>query len=74
VHPPSGAATPGFAVDVVEMRDIAGGHHRHPSGEIDLIMPLDGRPEFDGHGAGWLVYEPGSVHYPTVGGGKVLVL
>jgi len=56
------------------MRDIAGGHHRRPSGEIDLIMPLDGRPEFDGHGAGWLVYEPGSVHYPTVGGGKVLVL
>jgi len=69
-----GAATHGFSVDVVEMQDIAGGHHRHPTGEIDLIMPLAGSPAFDGHGAGWLVYEPGSAHYPTVGGGRALVL
>ena len=69
-----GPATHGFSVDVVEMEDLAGGHHRHPTGEIDLVMPLDGSPEFDGHGAGWLVYEPGSAHYPTVGGGKALVL
>jgi hypothetical protein len=69
-----GAATHGYSVDVVEMQDVAGGHHRHPTGEIDLIMPLDGRAEFDGHGAGWLVYEPGSAHYPTVSGGKALVL
>ena len=69
-----GAATHGFSVDVVEMQDIAGGHHRHPGGEIDLVMPLTGHAEFDGHGAGWLVYEPGSAHYPTVRGGKALVL
>ena len=69
-----GAATHGFSVDVVEMEDVAGGHHRHPTGEIDLVMPLTGHAEFDGHGAGWLVYEPGSAHYPTVRGGKALVL
>jgi hypothetical protein len=69
-----GPATHGFSVDVVEMQDVAGGHHRHPTGEIDLIMPLSGSPLFDGHGAGWLVYEPGSAHYPTVRGGKALVL
>ena len=69
-----GPATHGFSVDVVLMQDVAGGHHRHPTGEIDLVMPLTGSPEFDGHGAGWLVYEPGSAHYPTVAGGKALVL
>ena len=69
-----GAATHGFSVDVVEMEDVAGGHHRHPAGEIDLVMPLSGRAEFDGRGAGWLVCEPGSAHYPTVRGGKALVL
>jgi hypothetical protein len=69
-----GPATHGFSVDVVEMEDVAGGHHRHPAGEIDLVMPLTGRAEFDGRGAGWLVYEPGSAHHPTVRGGKALVL
>ena len=32
-----GAATHGFSVDVVDMRDLAGPHHRHPNGEIDMI-------------------------------------
>jgi hypothetical protein len=67
-------ATHGFSVDVVEMENVAGGHHRHPNGEIDLIMPLRGAAEFDGHGAGWLVYGPGTAHVPTVVGGKALVL
>ena len=57
-----GPATHGYSVDVVEMDDVAGGHHRHPNGEIDLVMPVDGTPRFDGHGAGWLVYEPGTAH------------
>ena len=70
----AGPATHGFSVDVVEMQDVAGGHHRHPNGEIDLIMPLTASAEFDGHGAGWLVYERGSAHCPTVSGGKALVL
>lgn len=64
----------GFSVDVVEMSDVVGPHHRHPNGEIDMILPIDGGAEFDGHGAGWVVYGPGSAHQPTVRGGKALVL
>lgn len=63
-----------FSVDVVEMRDIAGPHHTHPQGEIDLVMPLDGDARFDGHAAGWCVYPPGSSHRPTVSEGRALVL
>ena len=69
-----GAATHGFSVDVVEMNEIAGPHHRHPNGEIDLVIPQEGDAMFDGHGAGWVVYGPGSAHRPTVTGGKALVL
>ena len=64
----------GFSVDVVDMADIAGPHHTHPLGEIDLIMPLDDTATFDGHPAGWLVYGPGTAHPPTVAGGRALVL
>ena len=70
-------ATPdlhGFSVDVVDMRDIAGPHHSHPLGEIDLVMPLEGDARFDGRPAGWLVYAPGSAHCPTVSQGRALVL
>jgi len=63
-----------FSVDVVDMYDCAGGHHVHPTGEIDLVMPLEGDAHFDGHGAGWCVYPPGSAHVPTVSGGRALVL
>lgn len=64
----------GFSVDVVDMRDIAGPHHTHPNGEIDLIMPLEGDAHFDGRPAGWLVCAPGSAHRPTVSDGRALVL
>jgi hypothetical protein len=64
----------GFSVDVVDMKDIAGPHHAHPTGEIDLIMPIDEGARFDGRAAGWLVYPPGSAHPPTVTGGRALVL
>lgn len=64
----------GFSVDVVDMKDIAGPHHSHPNGEIDLIMPLESDAQFDGHQAGWLVYPPGTAHRPTVSGGRALVL
>ena len=64
----------GFSVDVVDMNDIAGPHHRHPGGEIDLVMPIEGEARFDGQAAGWLVYPPGSAHSPTVRGGRALVL
>ena len=64
----------GFSVDVVDMQDIAGPHHSHPNGEIDLLMPLDGTAQFDGRPAGWIVYGPGSAHRPTVSQGRALVL
>jgi len=65
-----------FSVDVVDMQDIAGPHHTHPNGEIDLIMPLDDSAEatFDGRPAGWCVYGPGTAHRPTVAQGRALVL
>jgi len=69
-----GPATHGFSVDVVEMENIVGPHHTHPNGEIDIVMPLAGNAKFDGHGAGWVVYAPGSAHRPTATEGKALVL
>ena len=64
----------GFSVDVVDMQDVAGPHHAHPNGEIDLIMPIEGEATFDGRPAGWLVCPPGSAHRPTVASGRALVL
>ncbi|HOV05072.1 MAG TPA: DUF4863 family protein [Kaistiaceae bacterium] len=63
-----------FSVDVVDMHDVAGPHHVHPQGEIDLILPIDAGATFDGRPAGWCVYPAGSAHRPTVGGGRALVL
>jgi hypothetical protein len=70
----AGPATHGFSVDVVEMEDVRGPHHRHPNGEIDMIMPLTPAAKFDGHGAGWRVYGPDSAHHPTVTEGKACIL
>jgi hypothetical protein len=67
-------ATHGFSVDVVEMENVAGPHHAHPNGEIDLIMPLTEGACFDGRPAGWCVYEAASAHRPTVTQGRALVL
>ncbi len=64
----------GFSVDVVHMVDVAGPHHRHPKGEIDMIMPIASDAKFDGAGAGWVVYGPDSAHSPTVTDGAALVL
>ena len=69
-----GPATQDYSVDVVRMTEIAGPHHAHPRGEIDLILPIDKDAKFDGHGEGWLVYGPGSAHSPTVRGGAAIVL
>lgn len=67
-------ALSGFSIDVVEMGDCKGPHHRHPNGEIDMIMPITAGAKFDGHPAGWCVYGPDTAHYPTVSEGKALVL
>jgi len=32
----------GFSVGRVDRKDIAGPHHGHAGGEIDLIAPIDG--------------------------------
>lgn len=64
----------GFSVDVVVMDSCRGLHHRHTNGEIDMIMPLDAGAQFDGRGKGWLVYPAGHAHFPTVTGGKAIVL
>ena len=63
-----------LSVDVVDMDNIRGPHHRHPNGEIDMVMPLDPEAKFDGMGPGWKVYPPDSAHYPTVTDGRALVL
>lgn len=63
-----------FSVDVVDITDLVGNHHVHPTGEIDMIMPVTPAAKFDGRGRGWLVYEPGSGHRPTVSEGRALVL
>lgn len=67
-------ATHGLSVDVVDLTDVVGPHHRHPNGEICMVMPQSLGAEFNGHGAGWAVFEPGSAHHPTVTGGEALVL
>jgi len=69
-----GPATRGYSVDVVEMANLAGPHHAHPNGEIDMVMPIDAGARFDDAPRGWKVYGPGSAHHPTVTGGKALIL
>ncbi len=63
-----------FSVDVVRMKDVVGPHHIHTTGEIGAIMPISGKPKFDGMPEGWYVYPPGSDHNPTVTGGDAYVL
>ncbi len=69
-----GNQTGRFSVDVVRMKNTAGPHHIHTTGEIGAIMPISGTPEFDGKPKGWYVYHPGSDHHPTVTGGEAYIL
>lgn len=64
----------GFSVDVVRMDRVAGPNHRHPDGEIDMVMPIDPGARFDGAERGWKVYGPDSAHSPTVTEGAAYVL
>jgi hypothetical protein len=63
-----------LSVDVVDLENIVGPHHRHPTGEICMIMPVTEGARFDGMPRGWCVFEPGSDHRPTVTDGEALVL
>ena len=67
-------ATRNLSVDVVDLRDVVGPHHRHPNGEVCMVMPVDDEARFNGNPRGWCVFEPGSDHFPTVNGGRSLVL
>ena len=68
------AETDDLSVDVVDLTDIVGPHHRHPTGEVCMVMPVTAGAQFDGHDAGWCVNSPGSAHHPTVTAGRALVL
>ena len=68
------AGLAGFSVDVVRMPEGAGPHHRHPKGEIDMIMPLTAGAKFDGAPRGWKVYGPDTAHRPTITDGEAVVL
>ena len=65
--------TGGFSIDVVHMNG-AGPRHRHPKGEIDFCLALDGSPTFDGRAPGWVVLGPDSTHVPTVSDGRMLIV
>ena len=69
-----GPETHDLSIDVVQLRDIVGPHHAHPTGEVCMTMPVTPGAKFDGQGAGWCVNEPGSAHHPTVTDGEALVL
>lgn len=63
-----------LSVDVVDLIDVVGPHHRHPTGEVCMVMPVTEGALFDGTARGWCVFEPGSAHHPTVTNGEALVL
>ena len=69
----AGPETHDFSIDVVHMNG-AGPRHRHPQGEINYCIALDGSPTFMGQPAGWVVEPPGSEHVPTVAGGTMLIV
>ena len=66
--------TCGMSVDVVQLIDFTGPHHRHPNGEVCAVMPDNAKGRFDGNSHGWAVYPPGSEHWPAGTGGRVRIL
>lgn len=69
----AGEATLGFSIDVVHMTG-PGPLHRHPNGEVNYCVALEGQPTFDGQAPGWVVFPPESRHVPTVAGGAMLIV
>jgi len=70
---PASERTGGYSIDVVHMSG-PGPRHRHPRGEIDFCLALEGAPTFDGRNPGWVVLPPDSTHVPTVAGGRMLIV
>jgi hypothetical protein len=63
-----------FSVDVVELVDRSGPAHRHPNGEIDIVLPVQGTPTFDGRPGPFVVFGAGSEHVPTIEGGAAVIV
>ena len=66
--------TGGLSVDVVDLTDLVGSLHSHPTGEVCMVMPITPEARFDGTPRGWVVFEPGTAHHPTVTNGEALIL
>ncbi|KAJ3565546.1 hypothetical protein NP233_g7562 [Leucocoprinus birnbaumii] len=67
-----------FDHSVTERDEFSGQFHVHPYGEINAVIPIDDTAEMRGidgwQGAGWTSPGPGTSHYPTVRGGRVVAL
>lgn len=63
----------GFSIDVVHMSG-PGPQHRHPAGEVNFCVALDGEPRFEDQPPGWVVLPPESTHVPRVEGGTMLIV
>jgi Domain of unknown function (DUF4863) len=66
--------TAGMSVESGVLRNVKGEYHCHTRGEINMIIPIDRSAQFSGHGIGWMVFPPLSEHFPTVTGGKALMM
>ena len=62
-----------LSIDVVLMNG-PGPRHRHPDGEVNYCVAVEGSPTFDGEPPGWVVKAPDSTHVPTVEGGTMLIV
>ncbi len=65
--------TLGFSIDAVWMSG-PGPRHRHPDGEVNWCVALEGNPSFEGQPAGWVVLPAGSTHVPRVEAGTMLIV
>ncbi|KXN87479.1 hypothetical protein AN958_08784 [Leucoagaricus sp. SymC.cos] len=74
----STSAEEGKLDDVYEKTEFSGQFHIHPYGEINTVITLDETAEMRGidgwQGPGWTSPGPGTRHYPTVRGGRVIAL
>jgi len=69
-----GPETGGLSVDVVDLTDLVGSHHSHPTGEVCMVLPITPGAQFDGTDRGWCVFEPGTGHHPTVTNGEAPIM
>jgi hypothetical protein len=66
--------TGGLSVDVVDLTDLVGSLHGHPTGEVCMVMTSTPEAQFDGMSRGWCVFEEGTSHHPTGTKGRALIL